>query len=120
MMKIAVPASDTAPAAPIEARFARAPYFLVFDVECGMWEIVENTQVLNAVQGAGIQAAETLVRHQVTALLTTHCGPKAFRALQAAGITVYIGITGAIDQAVQLLRAGAFQPANGPDVEGHW
>lgn len=119
-MKIAIPSSNGTPTAPVEARFARAPFFLVFDDSTGSWEIVENAQVLNAVQGAGIQAAETLVRRQVNAVLTTHCGPKAFRALQAAGITVYTEVTGPIDDAVQLLLAGALQPAVGPDVEGHW
>jgi len=119
-MKIAVPASNPTPTAVVEARFARAPLFLVFDDTNGSWETVANTQVLNTVQGAGIQAAETLVRQQVNAVLTTHCGPKAFRALQAAGISVYTEITGTIDDAVRLLLAGALQPAIGPDVEGHW
>lgn len=118
-MKIAVPASSTAPTTSVEARFARAPVFLVFDTEGETWETLANTQVLNAVQGAGIQAAETLVRHGVNAVLATHCGPKAFRALQAAGVAVYIGVTGAVDDAVHMLRAGAWQPATGPDVEGH-
>lgn len=119
-MKIAVPATGAEPTASVEARFARAPAFLVFDTDAGTWETLENTQVLNAVQGAGIQAAETLVRHGVNAVLTTHCGPKAFRALQAAGVAVYIGITGSVADAVHMLNTGAIQPATGPDVEGHW
>ncbi len=118
-MKIAIPASNATPVAPVAARFARAPVFLIFDTDGETWAIVENTQVLNAVQGAGIQAAETLVRHQVNALLTAHCGPKAFRALQAAGVAVYTGVTGTIDGAVRMLLAGSLQPAAGPDVEGH-
>jgi len=119
-MKIAVPASNALPSGSVEARFARAPVFLVFDTDMETWSVLENTQVLNAVQGAGIQAAETLVRHGVNAVLTAHCGPKAFRALQAADVAVYIGVSGTAEHAVQMLQAGALQPATGPDVEGHW
>jgi len=119
-MKIAVPASNVLPSGLVEARFARAPVFLLFDTESETWDTVENTQVLNAVQGAGIQAAEILVRSGVNAVLTTHCGPKAFRALQAAGVAVYIGVTGSVVDAVHMLSAGTIKPASGPDVEGHW
>lgn len=119
-MKMAVSASGTTSAALVEARFARAPHFLVFDTEDGTWATVENSQVLNAVQGAGIQAAETLVRHGVNAVLTTHCGPKAFRALQAAGVTVYTGVTGTIEDAMRQLLADRLTPAAQADVEGHW
>jgi predicted Fe-Mo cluster-binding NifX family protein len=119
-MKVAVPASGTAPTASVEARFARAPLFLVFDTEDSSWATVENTQVLNAVQGAGIQAAETLVRCGVHAVLTTHCGPKAFRALMAAGVTVYTGVTGTIADAMHALLADRLTPAAQADVEGHW
>lgn len=41
-MKIAIPASNTEPTAPVEARFARAPFFLVFDDTEGSWETVAN------------------------------------------------------------------------------
>jgi len=119
-MKVAVPASGVTPAASVEARFARAPHFLVFDTEGGTWATVENAQVLNAVQGAGIQAAETLVRNGVNAVLTTHCGPKAFRALQAAGVAVYIGVTGTVEDAMHQLLADRLTPAAQADVEGHW
>jgi predicted Fe-Mo cluster-binding NifX family protein len=119
-MKIAIPASNASPMALVEARFARAPFFLIFDDTCGSWATVENTQVLNTVQGAGIQAAETLLGYQVNVLLTTHCGPKAFRSQQAAGVSVYTGVTGVIEEAVRLLLAGSLQPAVVADVEGHW
>jgi predicted Fe-Mo cluster-binding NifX family protein len=119
-MVIAIPVRGTAPDAPVEMRFARAPHFLLFDEARGEWRALENSQVLNAPQGAGIQAAETLVRAGVTAVLTAHCGPKAFRVLQAAGVTVYLGAAGTATEALQAFQAGALTPAAGPDVEGHW
>ena len=119
-MKIAIPAVDREPTAMIDARFGRTPWFLVFDTETGTWEAVENTQNLQAVQGAGIQSAETLVRHGVTTVLTPHCGPKAFRVLQAAGVTLYLGVSGTVAEALAAYQAGSLQPAASADVEGHW
>lgn len=104
----------------IDARFGRTPWFLVFETETCTWEAVENTQNLQAVQGAGIQSAETLVRHGVMTVLTPHCGPKAFRVLQAAGVTLYLGVSGTAAEALAAYQAGSLQPAASADVGGHW
>jgi predicted Fe-Mo cluster-binding NifX family protein len=119
-MKIAIPAVDREPTATIDARFGRAPWFLVYDTEMLTWVAVENSPNLQAVQGAGIQSAETLVRHGVTVVLTPHCGPKAFRVLQAAGVTIYLGVNGTVAEALAAYQTGSIQPASSADVEGHW
>lgn len=119
-MRIAIPATGPTPEAALDARFARTAQFLLFDDGSQQWEAIDNVQVLNAPQGAGIQAAETLARHRVTVVLTAHCGPKAFRVLQTAGIAVYTGVTGTVQEALETWQAGQLQPAVGPDVEGHW
>ncbi len=119
-MKIAIPTVGNTPTAMIDARFGRAPWFLLFDTETGAWQAVENTPNLQAVQGAGIQSSETLVREGVSAVLAPHCGPKAFRVLQAAGVTVYLGASGTAEDALAAYHAGTLQPAASADVAGHW
>jgi predicted Fe-Mo cluster-binding NifX family protein len=119
-MKIAIPAVNRDATALIDARFGRTPWFLVYQTDTDAWEAIENAPNLQAVQGAGIQSAETLVRQGVTAVLTPHCGPKAFRVLQAAGVTVYLGVTGTVADALTAYQAGTLQPASSADVEGHW
>ncbi len=119
-MKIAIPTVGSEPAALIDARFGRAPWFLIYDTEAQSWEAVENTPNLQAAQGAGIQSAETLVRHGATAVLTPHCGPKAFRVLQAAGVMIYLGVCGTAEDALADYQAEMLQPAAAADVEGHW
>ena len=49
---------------------------------------VENRTAQSRGQGAGILSAETVARSGATAVLTGFVGPKAFQALQAAGIDV--------------------------------
>lgn len=106
--------------APLSSRFGRAPGFLVYDLESGIFEMVDNRQNLEAAQGAGVQAAEAVVRSGAKALVTGHCGPKAFRVLRAAGVEIYNTDAPTVAAALELYRAGKLTPAAGADVEGHW
>lgn len=119
-MKIVFTTSGNDLEAALDSRFGRAPKFLVYDLENETFEIIDNQQNLNAAQGAGIQSAETVARSGVKAVITGHCGPKAFRVLKAAGIKVYNTdeptIAGALDQ----YRSGKLIEAKSADVEGHW
>jgi predicted Fe-Mo cluster-binding NifX family protein len=54
------------------------------------------------------------------AVVTGHCGPKAFRVLSAAEVAVYTGAEGTVAQVLDRLRNGDWQPSQGADVEGHW
>ncbi len=119
-MKVAFTTSGKDLESPLDTRFGRAPGFLVYDTDNCRTEFVDNQQSLNAAQGAGIQAAETVVRAGVQALVTGHCGPKAFRVLSAAGVKVYNTNQPTIAAAMEAFKAGKLKLAESADVEGHW
>jgi predicted Fe-Mo cluster-binding NifX family protein len=119
-MKVAVSAQGGELSSLVDARFGRAPWFIIADTESEDFLAVENTQNLNAPQGAGIQAAQTVANQDVKAVLTGHCGPKAFRVLTQAGIKLYVGVEGKVSDALEQLKAGTLQESVGADVEGHW
>jgi predicted Fe-Mo cluster-binding NifX family protein len=119
-MRIAFTTSGNTLDSPLDSRFGRAPGFLVYDTDSGTFEFVDNQQSLNAAQGAGIQAAETVVRSGAKNLVTGHCGPKAFRVLIAAGVKVYNTDQPTVAAALEAFKAGALRPAESADVEGHW
>jgi predicted Fe-Mo cluster-binding NifX family protein len=119
-MKIAFTTSGTDLNAPLDSRFGRAPKFLVYDLETNAFEVVDNQQNLNAAQGAGIQSAETVARLGAKAIVTGHCGPKAFRVLSAAGIKIYNTDAPTVAAALEQYRAGKLLEATGADVGGHW
>ncbi len=119
-MKIAVTTSGLNLAAPLDSRFGRAARFLVYDTDSKDYTIIDNNQNLNAAQGAGIQAAQNVAATGANAVISGHCGPKAFRVLQAAGIAVYNCEAATVKEAIDLLEAGKIQPASDADVEGHW
>ncbi|SHL05579.1 Predicted Fe-Mo cluster-binding protein, NifX family [Desulfatibacillum alkenivorans DSM 16219] len=104
----------------VDPRFGRAAQFIIADTETGEAKAVDNKQNLQAAQGAGIQAAMTVANAGAKALLTGHCGPKAYVTLNKAGIEVYTGCNGTVAQAIEDYKAGKLQKAAGADVEGHW
>jgi len=119
-MKIAVTTSGDFLAAPLDSRFGRAARFLIYDTETKTFQMIDNAQNLNAPQGAGIQAAQTVANVGSNAVITGHCGPKAFRVLQAAGIKIYNCNATTVEEALQQLEDGKLQVASDADVEGHW
>lgn len=119
-MIIAVSAQGRDLQGEVDPRFGRAACFLLVDSETMDFEVVENQQNFNLPQGAGIQAAQTLANHGAEVLLTGNCGPKAFKALGAAGIKVVVGVEGKIEAAVRGYLQGRYGHAAGANVEGHW
>jgi predicted Fe-Mo cluster-binding NifX family protein len=119
-LKIAFSASGDVPAAPLDGRFGRAAKFLVYDPDEDSFAAVDNAQSLTAAQGAGLQAAETIVRAGARALVTGHCGPKAFRALRAAGVRIYTTDAPTVAEALERYRGGLLAEMESADVEGHW
>lgn len=104
----------------VDPRFGRSHYFRVVDCENGQQTIVDNETRMNAVQGAGIQAARTLADLNIQAVVTGHVGPKAWAALQAAHIEVYGVRGGTVEEAMRAFMARQLTPLAGANVEGHW
>ncbi len=119
-MKIALTTPGNDLEAPLDPSFGRAPGFLVYDDETQAFVRISNSQNQQAVQGAGIQAAQTIVKAGAQALITGHCGPKAFRVLEAAGIKVFNTDAATIAEALRRYRAGELSEAIAANVEGHW
>lgn len=120
-MIVAVTAQGQTLASQVDERFGRAANFLLVNTEGNSFSVVPNSQHLNALQGAGVQAAQTVAATGAKAIITGHCGPKAYRGLKAAGMQVYSGAQGmTVLEAVEALKAGKLAEADNADVEGHW
>ena len=119
-MKIAVTATGATMESQVDPRFGRAACFVVVDTQTMEHHAVENSQNLNLPQGAGIQAGKTVADTGAKAVLTGHCGPKAFAVLKAAGIEVFTNASGTVRQSVEDYKQGKMKAASGADVDGHW
>jgi len=119
-MKVAVTAQGRDLNSQVDPRFGRARYFVVVDTDSGEFTAHDNAKNVNAVQGAGVQAGRAVVDLGVAAVVTGNVGPKAFAALRAGGVQVYLGASGTVKEAVEKLKAGELQSTERANVEGHW
>lgn len=119
-MLIAISSEGTELESRVDSRFGRAKYFIIYDTETGKFSVLNNTQNIQAAQGAGIQAAQHVAEQNVTLVVSGNLGPKAYSTLNAAGIKTAHWSNGTVMEAVKLAMEGKLQFAEGANVEGHW
>ncbi len=119
-MKVAISSKGEGLGASVDPRFGRAPCFVLFDTDSGEHERVDNRTNMNAAQGAGIQAATTVIDAGAAAIITGHVGPKAAATLGAANVRIFIGASGTVADAMEQYHGCALQETDSADVEGHW
>jgi predicted Fe-Mo cluster-binding NifX family protein len=116
-MKIAVTSLGETLESPVDQRFGRARFFVVYETETGEWSVHANTQNLQAPQGAGIQAGQHVADLGAEAVITGHCGPKAFMTLEAAGVGIYQQAKGSVREVIDAFKAGSLTKSVRADVE---
>lgn len=120
-MRLAITTSGNSPESLLDSRFGRAKGFILFTVESDHWEFIENKQNLNAVQGAGIQSAKTVLDAGAECVISGHIGPKAFQVLSGAGVAMYTASEEkSVKEIIEQYKAKELQKMEEPDVEGHW
>jgi len=118
-MKIAVSATGKDLNCQIDPRFGRCQYFVFIDPETMEIEALEN-EGLMAMGGAGVQAAQFIVKKGVKALITGNLGPNAASALSASGIKVYLVPGGTVKDVIEGYKAGTLREASGATVPPHF
>jgi predicted Fe-Mo cluster-binding NifX family protein len=119
-MIVAVTASGKTLESEFDNRFGRAETFILYDTDTDTFSVLDNSQNLQAAQGAGVQAAQHVVSSGAKALITGHLGPKAAKVIFAAGLDVYHADTETVGDALAMFKSKALQPLRDADVEGHW
>ncbi len=108
-MRIAITSQGPDLTSQVDPRFGRARYFIVFDAATEELTALDNSQNLNASQGAGIQAAKKVIRESVETVVTGHVGPKALDVLESARVQIFCGASGTVKEALQQLKAGQLE-----------
>ena len=119
-MKVAITSADGTLAGKVDERFGRARKIILYDVETKEHSVVDNVQNLNAAQGAGIQAAQNVVRSGAGVIISGHFGPKAFQVIQMAGLDVYSATNISVQDAIHQYEAGTLTKLVNADVASHW
>ena len=119
-MKVCVTSQGPDLASDVDPRFGRARFFVIYDDEADTSEVIDNEQNVNAGGGAGVQSATDIAARNCEWVLSGHVGPKAFSVLQAAGIKVATGVSGAVADVLKQFREGAVQETAAADVRSRW
>lgn len=106
----------------VDPRYGRAGGFIIAACpeDGGEPEIsyLDNGDAQMLPQGAGIATTEHLANAGVTTVISGYVGPKAFEALQAAGVTVIQEMDGmSAGEALRRFRAGLCRAAAAPNHE---
>ena len=117
-MKLCISSTGQNLAAVVDPRFGRATSYIIVDSDTNAFECVENPSAM-AGGGAGTKAAQLVINKGVQAVLTGNIGPNAFAVLNAAGIQIYTGVSGTVQQAVDLFKGGGLQASGAPTAQAH-
>ena len=118
-MKIAITSSGQTLDSQVDQRFGRAEYFIIVETESMTFEVLNNENIA-ASGGAGINTAKLLVDADIKAVLTGNCGPNAQKTLNAADVKLYTGVSGAVSEAIESLKAGKLSEAVQSNVDAHF
>ena len=118
-MKIAISANGQNLDAEVDPRFGRCQYFIIADTETEEFEALDNSSA-TAAGGAGISAAQMIVKKGVEAVLTGNCGSNAHQVLSPAGIKVITGVSGKIKDAIAEYKLGTYTAAQQANVPDHF
>lgn len=120
MDKIAISSEGPTLDDPLDPRFGRAAGFIIVNPQTLGFSYVDNGAAQAQAQGAGIQAAETVANAGAQAVLTGYVGPKAFQALEAAGLQIAQNLENlTVRQAIERFQQGQVTWAETPNRRGH-
>ncbi|AEE15217.1 Dinitrogenase iron-molybdenum cofactor biosynthesis protein [Thermodesulfobium narugense DSM 14796] len=102
----------------IDESFGRAKLFLVYDSGEKKWEEFENVQNFKAPQGAGLQAAQTIINANVDVVISKNIGPKAFNLLRSQNIKIYTTDEKDIKIVLKLFLEGKLEELKDPNQFG--
>lgn len=119
-MLVAITAEGAALKDLVCERFGRAPMVLIYDTYSSELTILDNQTGREAASGAGVQMAQRIVDSGAQVLLTGHCGPKAFKVMEAANIRVIAETQGTVKEAIRQFKRGDVEVNETPDVPSRW
>ena len=113
--KVAICAAGDTPTSPVDGRFGRCAFFMVWDPAQEQFTTLRNAGP-EAELGAGTGAAQTLLQHGVGTVVASRIGPQAFAALTRAQIKILQSPEGNdVDTAVKKLQSGDLNPLDAPN-----
>ena len=119
-MLIAVSSKGLDLNSPVDERFGRANYFIIYNTDSKSFETLNNETNAKASQGVGVKTVELLSGKNIDLVISGNFGPQAFRALNTAGIKAALWSKGKVSEAVELACNDKLEYCTKANVDGHW
>ncbi len=87
-MKIVISSQGEEKDSLMDSRFGRCEYFCIYNTEDGNFKVIENTAV-NSSAGAGVEAANLVLKENINAVVTGNVGPHANEVLKRSNIKIF-------------------------------
>ncbi len=117
-MKIAISSAGRDLGSQLDPRFGRCRHFLIIETDTMSFEVFDNDNAALG-GGAGIQSAQFIAARGAKAIITGHCGPNAMQTLSAAGVQVYAGQSGQIQNLVEKFKTGRIESTSEANAAAH-
>ena len=111
--RIAISATGITLEAEVSPVFGRCAAFILADPDTLDFEALPNP-AQHAAGGAGVQAAQTILRQGAQAVLALDLGENAFRVIHAAGIPIYRVQGTTVREAIAAFNAGTLTQLEAP------
>jgi predicted Fe-Mo cluster-binding NifX family protein len=105
-MKIAVASMQNE----VSQHFGHCEKFRLFDINDG--KVISIDEIINPAQHSHGQLPAMLMQHGVNVVIAGGIGTGAKQLLQSAGITVYSGVSGNVEEAVSMHLSGELVDAH--------
>jgi predicted Fe-Mo cluster-binding NifX family protein len=103
-MRIAITAQGKELTAPVDPRFGRSSFFILWDSLTQQYTAYANENSTSS--GAGISSAQFVIDKGAQVVITGETGPRAAQVLQSAGVRVYITTATTVQEAVEEFQKG--------------
>ncbi|OGU39333.1 MAG: hypothetical protein A2X61_00475 [Ignavibacteria bacterium GWB2_35_12] len=92
-MKIFIPSSGDSIESPIDSRFGRCRYYIIYDIILDNYEIYRNP-FAGMENAAGSSLALTIINKKIESVILTNIGRKTFDILTEKNVKIYKAVPG--------------------------
>lgn len=89
----------------LDNRFARAGYFVVYDMESDKILSIEENRFKNGAHGVGIETGNYVIKSGCKLAIGPRLGPKAENILRAGNVEFYVVENCTVKEAIERYRA---------------
>lgn len=115
-MKVAISSQGKRRDSPVELWFGRAAYYLILDTDNMTFDALENEAAGDSADIDEINAARLVINAGAQAVLTGNCGLDVRHMFATAGVKLFQGVPGTVEEAVAQFKDGKLIEVPAPGI----